>query len=216
MKGTITTLKNKVLSRKRTLIAGILLLLSILPLCAAQSTCEPPVTNNYSNSTTTTNNSSYGSSPVTGAPSISPDFINTMLCTYGNPQTCGTGQALYQDGQTYNIDPAFALAFFWHESNFGTKGEAVSSKSLGNLRCINNEASCTNGYAWFNSWEDGYDAWYNLIANLYIKQWGLSTVNTIIPKYAPNSDHNNEQAYVSNVCSLVNMWRNGNATLSTT
>jgi hypothetical protein len=138
-----------------------------------------------------------------------------MLCKYGNSQVCGTGQALYQDGQTYNIDPAFALAFFWHESNFSTKGEAVSSKSLGNLRCIDNEASCTDGYASFNTWEDGYNAWYSLISNLYIKQWGLSTVNTIIPKYAPSSDHNNEQAYISNVCSLVNTWRDGNATVYT-
>jgi len=218
MKGTITNLKNKVVTRKgKTIIAGIILLLSILPLCAAQSGCEEPVTNNYyTNSNNTTNNYYYGSSPVTGAPSISPDMINKLLCKYGNSQVCGTGQTLYNDGQQYNIDPAFALAFFYHESNFGTKGEAYYSKSLGNLRCIDNEASCTDGYAWFNSWEDGYTAWYSLISNLYIKQWGLSTVNTIIPKYAPSADHNNEQAYISNVVSLVNTWRSGNATVYTT
>lgn len=131
MKGTISNPKNKVLTSKGKIIILIVTILFTLPLCAAQSSCEQPVTNNYyTNSTTTTTNYYYGNSPVTGAPSISPDFINNMLCKYGNPQTCGTGQALYQDGQTYNIDPTFAPAFFWHESNFGTKGEAQYSKSL--------------------------------------------------------------------------------------
>ena len=77
------------------------------------------------------------------------------------------GNDKYNGGVQHGIDPVFALAFFWHESNFGTKGEAQYSKSLGNLQCIDNEASCTDGYAWSNSWEDGYTAWYDLIANLY-------------------------------------------------
>ena len=151
---------------------------------------------------------------VTGAPTINPDMINKLLCNYGNPQVCGTGQTLYNEGQQYGIDPAFALAFFWHESNFGKAGEAYYSKSLGNLRCINDEASCTDGYAWFASWQDGYTAWYSLIANLYVKQWGLSTVDQIIPKYAPNSDHNNEAAYISNVKGLITTWRAGNVTVN--
>jgi len=217
MKGKRAALQTKATSTKGKIIFCIATIILALPLCAAQSSCEQPVTNNYyTNSSTTTTNYYYGSTPITGAPSIPPDTINKLLCKYGNSQVCGTGQALYQDGQTYNIDPAFALAFFWHESNFGTKGEAVNSKSLGNLRCIDQEASCTDSYAWFNSWEDGYNAWYSLISNLYIKQWGLSTVNQIIPKYAPSSDHNNEQAYIGNVCSLVNTWRSGNTTVYTT
>jgi hypothetical protein len=216
MKGTLTSFRTAITSVKGKIIFCTVTILLALPLCAAQSSCEEPVTNNYyTNSNNTTNNYYYGTSPVTGAPSITPDFINKMLCKYGNSQVCGTGQALYQDGQTYNIDPTFALAFFWHESNFGTQGEARYSKSLGNLRCIDNEASCTDGYAWFNSWEDGYNAWYDLISNLYIKQWGLNTIDTIIPKYAPAADHNNEQAYINNVCSLINTWRSGNATIYT-
>lgn len=216
MKGTFISFRTAITSIKDKIIFCIVTILLALPLCAAESSCEQPITNtSYSNSNNATNNYHYGSTPVTGAPSIPPDTINKLLCKYGNPQVCGTGQTLYQDGQQYGIDPAFALAFFWHESNFGTKGEAVSSKSLGNLRCIDNEASCTDGYAWFSTWEDGYNAWYSLISNLYIKQWGLTTINQIIPKYAPSSDHNNEQAYISNVCSLVNMWRAGNATVYT-
>src|SRR5436190_3357819 len=215
MKDTITNIKNKIVANKGKIIVLVASFFLLFPLCAAQSSCEQPVTNNYYNSNNTTNNYYYGSSPVTGAPSISPQTIDKLLCKYGNSQVCGTGQALYRDGQNYNIDPAFALAFFWHESNFGTKGEAYYSKSLGNLRCINNEASCTDGYAWFNSWEDGYNAWYSLISNLYIKQWGLNTIDTIIPKYAPAADRNNEQAYINNVCSLINTRRSGNETVYT-
>ena len=40
------------------------------------------------------------------------------------------------------------------------------------------------------SWQDGYEQWYKLIRNLYVAQWGLVTVDQIIPTYAPSSDHN--------------------------
>jgi len=198
---------------KGTLFALVGTLFLLFPLCGAASSCEQPVIyNTYSNNTT--NSYYYGNSSITGQPSITPDFINKMLCRYGNLQVCGTGQTLYNDGIQHGIDPIFALAFFWHESNFGTKGEAQYSKSLGNLRCINIEASCTDGYAWFSSWENGYTAWYNLIANLYVKQWGLHTIDTIIPRYAPSADGNNEQAYISNLKSNISLWRAGNTTFA--
>ena len=41
------------------------------------------------------------------------------------------------------------------------------------------------------SWEDGFDQYYKLIRNLYVAQWGLVTIDQIIPTYAPNSDGNN-------------------------
>ena len=129
-------------------------------------------------------------------------MINKLLCNYGNPQVCGTGQTLYKDGQQYGIDPAFALAFFWHESNFGTKGEAYYSKSLGNLRCINDRGIMYRRLCMVQSWEDGYTAWYSLISNLYIKQWGLSTIDQIIPKYAPAVTTTTKQAYINNVRAL--------------
>lgn len=213
MKDNFTPLKNTIVTVKGKIIVLALSLFLLFPLCGAASSCEQPVIYN-TNSNNTTNTYSYGSSSITRQPSITPDFINKMLCTHGNPQTCGTGQTLYNGGVQYGIDPVFALAFFWHESNFGTKGEAQYSKSLGNLRCIDNEASCTDGYAWFNSWEDGYTAWYDLIANLYIKQWGLCTIDVIIPKYAPAADNNNEQAYISNLKSNISLWRAGNTTFA--
>src|SRR6266571_4923204 len=81
---------------------------------------------------------------VLGAPTVSTAFINQVLAVAHSP-AAGKGQALYDDGVAYGIDPVFALAFFQHESYFGTTGEARSSLSLGNLRCIPH-ALCRDGY----------------------------------------------------------------------
>jgi Mannosyl-glycoprotein endo-beta-N-acetylglucosaminidase len=141
---------------------------------------------------------------VLGKPSLRVDFINRVLAAYHSPAT-GKGRALYDLGVKYGIDPAFALAFFMHESTFGTRGEATESRSLGNLRCIPN-FRCQDNFAWFDSWEDGFKAWYQLIRNLYVAQWGLSTVDQIIPRYAPTADHNNEAAYIGAIKHAVDTW----------
>lgn len=141
---------------------------------------------------------------VIGSPSIGVDFINQVLAAYHSPAT-GKGQALYDMGVQYGIDPVFALAFFMHESSFGTKGEAVNSLSLGNLRCIPH-FRCQDNYAWFDTWEDGFKAWYELIRNLYVAQWNLITVDQIIPKYAPEADHNNEAGYIAALKHAIDTW----------
>ena len=115
---------------------------------------------------------------------------------------------LYDDGVKYNIDPAFALAFFMQESTFGTQGVAQVTHSLGNIRATAGYPNY-DGYRLYHSWEDGFTDWYRLIANLYIGQLGLSTVDQIIPVYAPNSDNNDESVYIQNVKSAVDTWRNG-------
>jgi hypothetical protein len=59
------------------------------------------------------------------------------------------------------------------------------------------------------SWEDGFKTWYELIRNLYVAQWGRTTVDQIIPKYAPPADNNNEQAYIKSLKQAVDVWRAG-------
>ncbi len=150
---------------------------------------------------------SSGPYSVLGQPTLTADFINRVLANYNSP-AAGKGQALYNLGIQYGIDPAFALAFFFHESAFGTQGEARVSLSLGNLRCIPN-FKCQDGYAWFPSWESGFQAWYSLIRNLYVAQWGLTTVSQIIPRYAPPSDNNNDSAYIGSVEHSIDVWHAG-------
>jgi hypothetical protein len=153
-----------------------------------------------------------GSATVTGAPSISANFINQVLCKFSSP-ACGKGQALYSYGVKYHIDPVYALAFFLHESSFGRAGVARFSKSLGNLRCIPG-AACIGGYAYFSSWEQGFAAWYALISGpLYVGS-GLVTVEQIIPRYAPAEDNNVPAQYIATVKAVVASWRAGKAVLS--
>lgn len=148
-----------------------------------------------------------GAYVVTGKPTITADFINEVLAAYHSP-AAGLGQVLYDDGVNYGIDPAFALAFFMHESTFGKAGMARVTHSLGNMRCLPNYP-CIQGYAGFQSWEQGFATWYYLIRDLYVGQWHLTTIEQILPRYAPRSDHNNVAAYITAVEHAVNQWRKG-------
>lgn len=148
---------------------------------------------------------------VLGKPTISVKLINEVLASYHSP-TAGMGQNLYDLGVQYGIDPVYPLAFFMHESLFGTTGEARATLSLGNERCIPDRACIDKdrgGYAQMNSWQDGFEHWYKLIRNLYIAQWGLVTVDKIIPRYAPNSDGNDEAAYIASLKHEIDTWRAG-------
>jgi hypothetical protein len=148
---------------------------------------------------------------VLGKPTITASFINQVLASYHSP-TAGMGQDLYNLGVKYGIDPVYALAFFMHESLFGTTGEARVTLSLGNERCIPDRPCIDQdrgGYAKMKSWQDGFEQWYKLIRNLYVAQWGRVTVDQIIPKYAPSSDGNNEAAYIASIKHAVDTWRAG-------
>ena len=160
----------------------------------------------------------HGSYSVVGKPTITADFINRVLAVSGSP-AAGSGRSLYGLGVEYGIDPAFALAFFQHESSFGKFGEANTTLSLGNLRCLPN-AVCVNTagqpcqpgescYASFPTWAAGFEAWYALIRTLYVNRWGLTTIEQIIPTYAPTADHNDEAAYIASVEHSIDVWRAG-------
>src|SRR5438132_735610 len=141
-------------------------------------------------SSSQTQQSQVSSYSVLGSPTISAALIDRILTAYSSP-AAGKGQALYDDGVKYGIDPVYALAFFMHESSFGTTGVARNSLSLGNLRCIPN-ALCKDNFAWFPTWEAGFEAWYRLILYGYVQGQVTvplvghtsSTIEQIIPVYA--------------------------------
>lgn len=140
-----------------------------------------------------------------GPPTMSVRQIEAVLAQYGSP-AAGSGQKLYDLGLKYGINPAFALAFFVHESGGGTKGVARFTKSLGNIRWT---AGFDNyeGYRSYPTWEAGMEDWYVLIKNLYIQGWGLRTVDAIIPTYAPSADRNDPATYIASVKQMVDSWR---------
>lgn len=140
-----------------------------------------------------------------GPPSTSVRQIEAVLSRYGSPAV-GLGQALYDLGIRYGIDPAYALAFFVHESACGTKGVARFTHSLGNIRWTKGFDNY-EGYRRYASWEQGMEDWYKLITDLYINGWNLRTVDAIIPVYAPWGDNNNPPSYIASIKAMVDSWR---------
>jgi hypothetical protein len=140
-----------------------------------------------------------------GQPTISIGQINQVLSDYGSPMA-GMGQTIYDLGVKYGIDPAYCLAFFVHESAAGTRGEAVLTHSVGNIRAVAGAPS-KDGYKYYDTWQEGAEDWYRLISTLYINSWSLTTVDKIVPVYAPSADSNDPAAYVDDVEQLVTAWR---------
>jgi Mannosyl-glycoprotein endo-beta-N-acetylglucosaminidase len=152
------------------------------------------------------------SSPVLGHSLLSASFMNRVLGVYHSPAV-GTGQALYDLSRRYGIADEYALAFFWHESTFGTTGVARVTRSLGNIRCSDGYR-CVDGYRAYSTWVAGYEDWFRLIKYGYVigqvsRKCPCVTVQQIIPVYAPAADHNNEGEYIAAVLSAVAAWRAG-------
>ncbi|HEU5330339.1 MAG TPA: glucosaminidase domain-containing protein [Thermomicrobiales bacterium] len=146
-----------------------------------------------------------GPGVVVGSPSIDVATIQRVLAQYHSPATADA-QAIYDDGVQHNIDPAYCLAFFIHESAAGTQGVARTTYSIGNIRAKPGEPSY-DGYRLYSSWREGIADWYRLIDDLYVHQWNLTTVDAIVPVYAPSTDNNDEATYIYTIKWLVAGWR---------
>jgi hypothetical protein len=163
---------------------------------------------NYLTSGNTPNQQSVSStatgSSVVGSPSLSAAKIDQILNNAGSPAV-GSGQTFYNDSVQYGIDDAYALAFFHHESGYGLEGAAVDTHNMGNIVCTDGH-SCLGRFRAYSSWQAGIDDWYQLIKNVYVAQ-GHTTVESIIPIYAPASDKNDCSSYISAVETDVQSWR---------
>jgi hypothetical protein len=158
---------------------------------------------------------STGGDSVLGSPTIPAGLIDRVLSDYGSP-AAGTGQSLYDLGVESGIDPVWALAFFMHEDSFGTTGIGAANHSLGNIRCSVGY-TCQDGFRSYATWEESYHDWYDLILNGYvhgsITRWivghACTTIEQIIPVYAPSSDGNDVQGYIAAVLKAARTWRAG-------
>ncbi len=137
-------------------------------------------------------------------PSISAATIDRVLAQYNSP-AAGSGALFYDLGVQYGIDPAYALAFYIHESSAGTKGVARFTHSIGNIRVTAGYKSY-EGYRSYDTYAAGIEDWYKLIKELYIQGWGLTTPAPIIVRYAPWGDNNNPDVYANTVKALVDSW----------
>lgn len=150
------------------------------------------------------------------APSLTAAQIDQILAAYGSPAT-GTGAAWVNLGMQYGIDPAFAVAFFIHESSAGTnpnwaglKPGGATTHNVGNIICAG-YSKCYGRFRDYPSWEAGIEDWYRLIAVEYIEGRGTVTLEQIIPIYAPSFE-NNVQGYIDAVAHMVDGWRTNGVT----
>lgn len=150
---------------------------------------------------------------VLGSPSLTPAQIDEILAEYGSP-AAGTGQIWWDQGVEVGIDPAYAVAFFIHESSAGAnpawagwkdRNSGANTHNVGNIICAG-YATCFGRFRDYPGWYEGIDDWYRLISVEYIAGRGHRTVADIIPVYAPSFE-NDVQGYVDAVLSLVDQWR---------
>ena len=144
-------------------------------------------------------------------PSLTANQIDRILTAYGSPAT-GTGAVWYNLGLKYGIDPAFAIAFFVHESAAGTaeawagqKPDGGTTHNIGNIICAG-YAACYGRFRDYASWSEGIEDWYRLIDTEYLRGRDHQTVADIIPVYAPSVE-NDVQGYIRVVQALVDEWR---------
>jgi hypothetical protein len=125
-------------------------------------------------------------SPI-APPSISFETFKRVLEVNNSP-ALSEAASMYNTCLREHCDPAMALAFFNHESSLGTRGVAVYTKSMGNIRCRVDPCYQTQGngaFQIYGSWTEGLQSWAVLLRETYLAKWNLVTVDQIIPRYAP-------------------------------
>ncbi len=137
-------------------------------------------------------------------PRIAADAFARVLATGASP-AAPDAAALYAICAGHGLDPAVALAFFAHESRYGTRGVAARSRNWGNLRRGRRAYAVADGFAYYRAWPDSLRDWCDLIIARYVAQ-GLATVELALPVYAPSSDGNAPARYVAIVRALVASW----------
>ena len=150
---------------------------------------------------------------IAAPPRISPERFHRVLLAGGSPAAGeNTDQGLYRICVDRGVDPAIALAFFRHESSFGTQGKAVTTLNWGNLRAgrraylIAPVGGAGGNFAWYRSWAEGLQDFCDLLRGRLYEGAGLTTVAQVVPKYAPASDNNVPARYIAAVEADVRRW----------
>jgi hypothetical protein len=140
------------------------------------------------------------------APRISAAQFARVLTRAHSP-AAPDAAALYPIPIERGLDPAVALAFFGHESTYGTAGVAVRSRNWGNLRRGARATYHADGFAYYADWRSSLADWTDRIADTYIRDWQLTTVRAVLERYAPSSDGNAPARYAAAVADLVAHWQ---------
>lgn len=132
---------------------------------------------------------------VQGPPTISLAVFANWLQQHHSPAFDERPASEYYDACVKaGIDPNFALAQFWHESQCGTDGIAKETKGWGNLRRSRGHASgsVAGPFAKYDSWLLGLADWITLWITPPYKDMEMRAA---LERYAPSSDGNNPDGY---------------------
>jgi murein DD-endopeptidase MepM/ murein hydrolase activator NlpD/predicted nucleic acid-binding Zn-ribbon protein len=154
--------------------------------------------------------------PQAGATGAGPGYdanaINGVLAKAGSP-LAGQGQFIIDMSLKYGIPVEVALAMWKVEGNYGTLGASVDNKNPGNLRGSNLAAGTNGGFALFDTWQAGMEAFFKQLregsqfgypqdVDKY-KQGDISALLDLIKTYAPAGDNNDPQAYYQSVIAMI-------------
>ncbi len=144
-------------------------------------------------------------SDLRGASSLTVAQIDAILSRYGSP-AAGTGAIWFEMGLRYGIDPVYGLSFFNKENSLATDGaHSATTYNIGNIVCAG-YPTCRGRWRAYPSWREGIEDWFRLIKTSYIDRRGLTTVEQIVPVYAPAFENDVAQ-YIQRVNQVVVLFR---------
>lgn len=140
-------------------------------------------------------------------PTIDPATINKVLARHKSPSR-NLGQDLYDVCEETGADPAFILAMYSHESNFGKSGVATKTKAWGNVRPGSSwKGETVNGaigkFRKYDTHLEGMKDMIDILQTFYIN---LETPEQIVNKYAPASE-NDVDEYVKQIKNSMDHFR---------
>jgi N-acetyl-anhydromuramyl-L-alanine amidase AmpD len=151
------------------------------------------------------------------APRLSRASFRRILEEAGSP-AAPEAEPSYDAVVREGVDPLFLLAVFRHESGFGKLGICAKydTRSPGNTRSsstgVGEVIQTERGpFVKYPSWVEGFrDAAHRLVDPRYpYVQRGATTVQEIIPIWAPRSDGNDPEAYIRSVLDFMQRHQEG-------
>jgi hypothetical protein len=141
-------------------------------------------------------------------PRIAKASFTRILTGAGSP-AAPHGDELYDIIVGYGLDPAVALAFFQHESQYCTTGRCARGELRNwgmQRRAIRagRSSGSADGFVRYVSWDASVRDWCELMLG-YISR-GMDTVEKAVPVYAPQSDGNVPVAYIGAIRRQVAAW----------
>lgn len=144
------------------------------------------------------------STTIARSPSISIVEVERVLARVNSPMLPYAGD-IYAYGVQYGIDPVFALAFWMKESREASDGSvAAVDHNPGYTQGLNSDPHCGRWACW-PTWPEGIQGWFRYM-RVYFVDRGRTTVEVILPIYAPPTE-NNTTGYIASVLNWVYQWR---------